>query len=147
VSQVITALSFCFVLSSPRSQYPEGPGTCHLGTGFSWFLCVHKRMLRWFSRLQVATACFLFNPPDLDYLDPYFIFMYMRNNHCHQVTVHLQLNVLLLLLLLLNYTLLTHILSGAELLYMSLQIILLVCSDSVRFLINIWHLKADRFTC
>jgi hypothetical protein len=23
-----------------RSQYPEGPSTAHLGTGFSWFLFV-----------------------------------------------------------------------------------------------------------
>jgi hypothetical protein len=23
-----------------RSQYSEGPATGHLGTGFSWFLCV-----------------------------------------------------------------------------------------------------------
>jgi hypothetical protein len=29
-----------------RSQYPEGPATGHLDTGFSWFLCVYKRMLR-----------------------------------------------------------------------------------------------------
>ena len=74
-----------------RSRYLEGPVTGHLGTGFSWFPCAYKRMLRWFSRLQVATACFLCSPPDLNFLDPYFIFMYMHNNHCHQVTANLQL--------------------------------------------------------
>jgi hypothetical protein len=31
-----------------RSQYPECPATSHLDTGFTWFPCVHKRMLRWF---------------------------------------------------------------------------------------------------
>ena len=35
-----------------RSQYPEGPGTGHLDTGFPWFPCVYKQMLRWFPRLQ-----------------------------------------------------------------------------------------------
>ena len=30
------------------SQYPEGPATGHFDTGFSWFPCVYKRMLRWF---------------------------------------------------------------------------------------------------
>jgi hypothetical protein len=55
-----------------RSQYPA---TGHLGTGFSWFPCVYKRMLRWFPRLQVATACFSCSSPDLNFLDPYFIFM------------------------------------------------------------------------
>ena len=28
-----------------RSQYPEGPATGHVDTGFSWFPCVYKRML------------------------------------------------------------------------------------------------------
>ena len=29
-----------------RSQYAEGPATGPLDTGFSWFPCVYKRMLR-----------------------------------------------------------------------------------------------------
>ena len=29
-----------------RSQYSEGPATVHLDTGFSWFPCVYKQMLR-----------------------------------------------------------------------------------------------------
>ena len=29
-----------------RSQYSEGPATGHVDTGFSWFPCVYKRMLR-----------------------------------------------------------------------------------------------------
>jgi hypothetical protein len=36
-----------------------------LGSGFSWFPCVYKRMLRWFPRFQVATTCFSCSPPDL----------------------------------------------------------------------------------
>jgi len=84
-----------------RSQYPEGLVTGHLGTGFSWFPYVYKQMLRWFPRFQFATACFSCSPPDLNFLDPYFIFMYMHNNHCHLVTANLQLHTLLLLLLLL----------------------------------------------
>ena len=35
------------------SQYPEGPATGHLDTGFSWFPCVYKRMLRWFPSFQL----------------------------------------------------------------------------------------------
>jgi hypothetical protein len=81
-----------------RSQYPEGPATGHLGTGFSWFPCVQKRMLRWFPRLPVATTCFSCSPPDLNFLDPSFIFMYMYYDHCHRATAHLRLNILLLLL-------------------------------------------------
>ena len=40
-----------------RSQHPEGPATGHLDTGFFWFPCVYKRMLRWFPSFQVATTC------------------------------------------------------------------------------------------
>jgi len=39
-----------------RSEYPEGPATGHLETGFSRFLCVYKRMLRWLPTFQVATT-------------------------------------------------------------------------------------------
>ena len=38
------------------SQYLEGPAIGHIDTGFSWFPCVYKRMLRWFPSFQVATA-------------------------------------------------------------------------------------------
>ena len=31
--------------------------TGHLDTGFSWFPCVYKEMLRWFTRFQVAATC------------------------------------------------------------------------------------------
>ena len=57
-----------------RSQYSEGPATGHLDTGFSWFLCVHKQMLRWFPRFQVATTCFSCSPPHLNLLVTNFIF-------------------------------------------------------------------------
>ena len=80
------------------SQYSEGPATGYLKTGFSWFPCVYKQMLRWFPSFQVATTCFSCSPPDLNLLDPYFIFMYIHNSHRHRVTAHLQLNILLLLL-------------------------------------------------
>ena len=55
-----------------RSQNPEGPATGHLDTGFSWFPCVYKRMLRWFPSFQVATICLSYNPPDLDFLVTFF---------------------------------------------------------------------------
>jgi len=60
-----------------RNQYPEGPATGHLDTGFSWFPCVYKRMLRWFPSFQVATTCFSCSPPDLNFLVTYLIFVYM----------------------------------------------------------------------
>ena len=50
-------------------------------------------MLRWFPRLQVATACFSCSPPDLNFLDPYFILMYIHYNHCHRATAHFQLYI------------------------------------------------------
>ena len=55
-----------------RSQYPCGPATGHLDTGFSWFPCVYKRMLRWFPSFQVATTCLSCSPPDLNFLVTFF---------------------------------------------------------------------------
>jgi len=61
-----------------RSQYPEGPATGHLDTGFSWFPCVYKRMHRWFPSFQVATTCVSCSPPDLNFLVTFFfIFVFM----------------------------------------------------------------------
>ena len=61
-----------------RSQYPEGPAIGHLDTGFSWFPCVYKRMLRWFPSFQVATTCLSCSPPDLNFIGTFFfIFVYM----------------------------------------------------------------------
>jgi len=54
------------------SQYLDGPATGHLDTGFSWFPCVYKRMLRWFPSFQVATTCFSCSPPDLNFLVTFF---------------------------------------------------------------------------
>ena len=55
-----------------RSQYPEGPATGHLDTGFSWFPFVYKRMLRRFPSFQVATTCLSYSPPDLNFPVPFF---------------------------------------------------------------------------
>ena len=63
-----------------RSQNPEGPATGHLDTGFSWFPCVYKRMLRWFTSFQVAATSLSCSPPDLNFLITFFslsIFLYM----------------------------------------------------------------------
>ena len=57
-----------------RSQYSEGPATGHLDTGFLWFPCVYKQMLRWFPRFQVATTCFSYSPPDLNLVVTDFMF-------------------------------------------------------------------------
>ena len=58
-----------------RSQYLEGPATGHLDTGFSWFPCVYKRMLRWFPSFQVATTCFSCSPPDVNFLFTFFLYL------------------------------------------------------------------------
>jgi len=57
-----------------RSQYSEGPATGHLGTGFSWFPCVYKQMLRWFPKFQVATTSSSYSHPDLNLLVTNFVF-------------------------------------------------------------------------
>ena len=61
------------------SQYPDGPATGHLDTGFSWFPRAYKRMLRWFLSFQDATTCLSCSPPDLNFLVTFFlsIFVYM----------------------------------------------------------------------
>jgi len=58
-----------------RNQYPEGPATGHLDTGFSWFPCVYKRMLRRFPSFQVVTTCFSCRPPDLNFLVTFFSYL------------------------------------------------------------------------
>jgi len=55
-----------------RSQYPEGPATGNLDTGFSWFPFVYKRMLRWFPSFQVAATCLSYSPSDLKFLVIFF---------------------------------------------------------------------------
>jgi hypothetical protein len=59
-----------------RSQYQEGPATGHLDTGFSWFPCVYKRMLRRFPSFQVATTCLSCSPPNLNSLVTFFPYLY-----------------------------------------------------------------------
>jgi hypothetical protein len=61
--------NYCFYFDAGQlaiSQYPEGPATGHLDTGFSWFSWVQERMLRWFPPFQVASTCFSCSPPDLN---------------------------------------------------------------------------------
>jgi hypothetical protein len=63
----VFSLYFTFTLDAgllARSQYPEDPATGQFDTGFSWFPCVYKQMLRWFPSFQVASACFSCSLPD-----------------------------------------------------------------------------------
>ena len=85
-----------------RSQHPEGPATGHLDTGFSWFACVYKGMLRWFPRFQVANLCLSCSPPDLNFLHLYFTFMYVHNNHCHRLKAHLQSNIIIIIIIIIT---------------------------------------------
>ena len=55
-------------------QYSEGPATGHLDTGFSWFPCAQKQILRLFPRFQVANTCFSCSPPDLNLVVTNFMF-------------------------------------------------------------------------
>jgi len=73
---VCIAVFFCTLDAGlmARSQYPEGPATGHLDTGFSWFPCVYKQMLRWFPTFQAATTCFSCSPPDLNLVVTNFMF-------------------------------------------------------------------------
>jgi hypothetical protein len=43
-------------------------------TGFPWFPCVYKQMLRWFPSFQVATTCFSCSLPQLNFLVTYLTF-------------------------------------------------------------------------
>jgi hypothetical protein len=64
-----------------RSHYSEGPATDHLDTGFSWFPCVYKQMLRWLLCFQVVTTSFSRSPPDfkldLSVTSSIYIYCYM----------------------------------------------------------------------
>jgi len=74
---VVLCMYCCFYLNDgllARSQYSEGPATGHLDTGFSWFPCVYKQMLRWFPRFEVATTYFSRSPPDLNSVVTDFMF-------------------------------------------------------------------------
>ena len=84
-----------------RSQHPEGPATGHLDTGFSWFPCVYKRMLRWFPSFQVATTRFSCSLPDLNFLVTFF-FSYLCTCKITTATGWQPNCSLLLLLLLFN---------------------------------------------
>ena len=57
------------------------PATGHLGTSFSWFPSVYKRMLRWFPSFQVATTCLSCSPPDLNFLVTYLMKRLQRYGH------------------------------------------------------------------
>ena len=77
---VVLCVYCCFLDAGllARSQYLEGTATGHLDTGFSWFPCVYKRMLRWFPSFQVATTCLSCSPPYLNFLVTFSFFFHIR---------------------------------------------------------------------
>jgi len=70
VARTCTAECLCIRQRVSSSSWHS----CHLNTGFSWFPCVYKQMLRWFPRFQVATTCFSCSPPDLNLVVTNFMF-------------------------------------------------------------------------
>ena len=57
------------ILIKLKSKGPatgSDPAIGHLDTGFPWFPCVYKQMLRLLPQLQVSTTCFSCSPPDLN---------------------------------------------------------------------------------
>jgi len=77
IARYITLLLSLSYLCGCRMNFCkfEGPATGHLDTGFSWFPCVYKQMLRWFLRFQVATTCFSCSPPVLNLVLTIFMFV------------------------------------------------------------------------
>ena len=65
---------------------------------FFVFLCINANA-EVVPKTQVATACFSCSPPDLNFLDPYFIFVNMPYNHCHGATAHLQLVIIIVIII------------------------------------------------
>jgi hypothetical protein len=47
----------------------------HVDTGFSWFPCVCKRLLRWFLSFQVDTTCLSCSSPDFIFLVTFFKYL------------------------------------------------------------------------
>jgi len=61
-----------------RSQYSVRPATGHIDRGYSCFPCVYKQMLRWITRIQVATNSFSCSPADLNLVIKNFIILNIK---------------------------------------------------------------------
>ena len=81
-----------------RSQYPEGPMTGHLDTGFFLVSLCLQTNAEMVPSFQVATTCLSGSPPDLNFLVTFFsIFVYMYNNHCHRAITQLQFIIIIII--------------------------------------------------